>query len=118
MNLIIVGLGGALGAVVRYLLGFIKVKGNIPVMTMVINIIGSFLIGLIVALALKYDKNDSGLILFLKVGVCGGFTTFSTFSLESMNLLQSGHHLEAFIYMFLSFGLSLCAVFIGTSIVR
>ena len=80
-NCIIVGLGGFLGAVARYLIGLIPInpQNGFPVKTLLINIAGAFVIGLVVALGAKKDWNPQ-LILFLKVGICGGFTTFSNFN--------------------------------------
>ena len=105
-----VGIGGFIGAVSRYLMGLIIIKDTtFPFMTMMINIIGAFVIGLVVALASKYNL-ESRWILFLKTGVCGGFTTFSTFSLESMNLLSDGKFLMAGGYILLS--VSLCLLFV------
>ena len=80
---IIVGMGGFIGAVCRYLVGLLPVKESFvfPIKTFGINIIGCFLIGIITALALKNSALDPRWILFLKVGICGGFTTFSSFAL-------------------------------------
>ena len=74
---------------------------------------GTFCIGLIVALAAKNEKPDPYLLLFLKVGICGGFTTFSAFSLETAGLLQTGSYFLAVLYMALSVILCVAAV-IGT----
>ena len=107
-----VGIGGFIGAVSRYLMGLIIIKDTtFPFMTMMINIIGAFVIGLVVAL-------ESRWILFLKTGVCGGFTTFSTFSLESMNLLSDGKFLMAGGYILLSVSLCLLFVYLGNLCVK
>lgn len=109
-----VGLGGFIGAVSRYLLGLITIKNsNFPLMTMIINIIGAFIIGVVAALASKYNL-DSRLVLFLKTGICGGFTTFSTFSLELMDLANSGNILMAGSYALASIGFCLLFVYLGT----
>ena len=75
---IIVGMGGFIGAVCRYLVGLLPVKESFvfPIKTFGINIIGCFLIGIIAALALKNSALDPRWILFLKVGICGGFKHF------------------------------------------
>ena len=79
-----VALGGAIGSVSRFLLGKLPVKAaGFPVITLGINVVGAFCIGLIVAAVGKHSGWDPRLVLFLKVGFCGGFTTFSTFSLET-----------------------------------
>ena len=84
MNCIIVGTGGFLGAVARYLIGLIPInpQNGFPIKTLLINIIGAFVIGLVVAFGAKKDWNPQ-LILFLKVGICGGFTTFSSFAFRN-----------------------------------
>ena len=81
-----------IGAVCRYLIGLIPVNENLafPVKTFAINILGSFIIGLIAGLALKNNALNPRLVLFLKVGICGGFTTFSSFALETGDLIRAG----------------------------
>ena len=79
---------------------------------------GCFIIGLVTALALKSSNLNPRLILFLKVGICGGFTTFSTFALESSNLLKNGHAGLAALYMFLSIAIGIAFVLLAELIVR
>ena len=100
LNCIAVGLRGFLGSVCRYLAGQIPLGRDwgFPVRTLAINLIGSFLIGAVTALALKRAAPDPRLVLFLKAGVCGGFTTFSSFALETGDLLQSGRTAAALLY--------------------
>lgn len=109
LNCLTVALGGGLGAVCRYLFGLLPLKTNsgFPLATMIINLLGSFVIGLIVGFAQKNSNLYPKVIMFIKVGFCGGFTTFSTFSLESLGLFQSGSYLIAILYMTLSFVLCL-----------
>ena len=104
LNCIIVGLGGFIGAVLRYLISLIPIKNpdSFPINTFIINILGALIIGIIAFTAAKNQNLDAKLILFLKVGICGGFTTFSTFSLETANLIKSGCVLTAIIYILLS----------------
>ena len=87
-----VALGGALGAVSRYLCGMLPFlqRGIFPLPTLLINLAGAFLIGLIAQVAAQRGAQSSSAVLFLKVGLCGGFTTFSTFSAEVVFLLQQG----------------------------
>ena len=112
LNCLVVGAGGFLGSVARYLMGLI------PVPTIGINIVGSFLIGLISAYALKDSSFDPRILLFLRVGICGGFTTFSTFSLDAVDMLRTGAYLPAVLYMLLSVVFCLAATAGGQLIVR
>ena len=117
---IIVGAGGFVGAVCRYLIGMIPLKEGcaFPIKTLMINIVGSFMIGIVVALASETDFLNPRTVLFLKVGICGGFTTFSSFTLESADLIKSGKMQLAVIYTILSIILGVLAVFAGQGIVR
>lgn len=120
VNCFFVGVGGMLGAVSRYLLALlpVRVENGFPVITFLINIIGAFCIGLIIALAGKYVNVHPRMILFLKVGLCGGFTTFSTFSVEALQLIQTGKYLVSFLYMVLSVALCVTAVAVAQAIVK
>ncbi len=120
LNCFAVALGGAIGSVLRYLIGLIPVKEQFlfPIKTFAINVIGCFVIGLVTALALKSNNLNPKLVLFLKVGICGGFTTFSTFALESSNLLKDGHVGFAALYMFLSMAVGIGFVLMAELIVR
>lgn len=104
LNCLLVGLGGFIGAVMRYLVGLIPIKNpeQFPINTFVINIVGALAIGVIAFYAAKNQSLDAKLVLFLKVGICGGFTTFSTFSLETASLIKNGCLLTAVIYIILS----------------
>ena len=87
----IVGLGGFLGSVARYItVRFIDGKLNalIPYGTLAVNVIGSFLLGIIYMLVLRKTGSTDNARLFLGVGFCGGFTTFSAFALENFSLIQ------------------------------
>ena len=96
LNFIFVGLGGALGSMLRYgvtlLCATLSLSGNAA--TFGVNILGSFLIGLITGCC-----KDGSLLLLLTVGLCGGFTTFSTFSMQNVHLLQDGKIGLAAIYI-------------------
>ena len=97
MNCLAVGLGGFAGAVLRYLIGLIPTGECI-------------VIGAITVLAAKLSVPPR-MILFLKVGVCGGFTTFSTFALESSDLIRDGHMGIALCYVLLSVLVGVLAIF-------
>ena len=120
LNCLVVGLGGAAGAVARYLIGLIPVASGsaFPYKTFIINILGAFAIGLLAAYTGKYFAADSRLLLFLKVGICGGFTTFSTFALESANLFADGRSGVALAYIIGSAVLGILAVFAAGALVK
>lgn len=120
INCLFVALGGAVGSVSRYLLGLLPVKAaaGFPLTTLVINVTGAFLIGLLTALAGKHTGFDPRLMLLLKVGLCGGFTTFSTFCNETVQLMQGGRTALAALYVVLSLALGTGAVFAGQWAVR
>ena len=107
-----VALGGALGAVLRYAVSLIPVRGGFPVLTLLTNLLGALLIGFIAGAA-EISAPSPGLILFAKTGVCGGFTTFSTFSLESYTLIKAGQKGTAVLYIALSVGLCLLGIWLG-----
>ena len=109
INVLFVGLGGFVGAILRYLLGLIPVRQTpFPIITLCINMLGAFGIGLLAALCERHKINSQPLLLFLKVGLCGGV---STFSLETYDLLSSGRTAPAILYALLSVGLCLLAIF-------
>ena len=112
LNCFAVGLGGFIGAVLRYLISLIPIKNpaSFPVNTFIINVVGAFAIGCIAFAMMKNENIDSRLLLFMKVGICGGFTTFSTFALETAELIKGGSVMVALIYVVLSVVLSVLAV--------
>ena len=116
-----VALGGAIGSVARYLVGIGsgKLFGlDFPWGTLIINIAGSFLIGVLVeSFALKWDLPQAVRV-FLTIGICGGFTTFSTFSLDSYLLIDRGELWPAAAYMAGSVALSIAALFAGLQLIR
>lgn len=116
LDAIAVFLGGGLGSVARYLLTLVPWKtvgqAEFPLATFVTNVAGSFLIGLVVG-AVAAEFLPPRAALFAKTGVCGGFTTFSTFALESTGLIDKGEYLVAGANMVLSFALGVAACIAG-----
>lgn len=115
LNCICVGLGGFAGSVMRYLVGLIPIKTDsaFPYMTLIINALGAFLIGVFVSL---FDRNkiiNPHVMLLLKVGICGGFTTFSTFAYEIQDLVKGNHIGIGVLYALLSMILGVIAVTFG-----
>lgn len=111
---LLVGAGGALGAILRYLIGLLPVSpsNGFPVKTFLINIAGAFVIGAVAALAAKNAMNPK-LVTFLKVGVCGGFTTFSSFALETEQLMEKEQGGAALAYVAASIVCGTAAVFVA-----
>jgi fluoride exporter len=116
MGFIYVGCGGLAGVLARYLIllvwGPIRV-GGFPWGTFTVNLVGSFLIGIIYGLGLQKEWLTPELRLGLTTGFLGGFTTFSAFSAESMDLLVTGHTIQAFVYILASVAGGLLAGFSG-----
>ncbi|MEO6894100.1 MAG: fluoride efflux transporter CrcB [Ginsengibacter sp.] len=115
-----VGLGSFIGGISRYLITlFIQNKflSSFPYGTMFVNILGCFLIGAIYALS---DKGNVSPVwrMFLATGVMGGFTTFSSFSNETVSMLRDAEYVPAFSYVGLSIVIGLAATFAGISIIK
>ena len=119
LNCLVVALGGGIGACLRYLIGLIPLKEpfTFPVKTLFINILGCFVIGLIAAIAAKTTSLSPRTVLFIKTGLCGGFTTFSTFALETETLLKTGHIGLAILYVALSVVVGVGLAFAGELVV-
>lgn len=115
-----VGIGGFIGSVCRYLIGLIPLSpsNGFPVKTLVINVAGAFAIGLIAAAVAKNADISPRIVLLLKTGICGGFTTFSTFALEISDLIRGGSWAAAAAYMLLSLILGVAAVFAAEALMH
>ena len=114
--LITVFLGGGLGSLMRYGVQA-AMHGRIspflfPWATLSVNILGSFLIGMFYVLSARFNLSDE-MRLFLTTGLCGGFTTFSTFSHEGMTLIRQGNYGTFLLYVTLSVALGVTAAFAG-----
>jgi len=116
---LLIGLGGFLGAVMRYLLSLLPISERIgfPIVTLLINIAGAFLIGLLAGLTLKNPALDTDWMAFLRVGLCGGFTTFSSFALETTVLFGAERVGAGLLYIGLSLAFGLAAVWAGRMLV-
>lgn len=108
-------LGGGLGSVLRYLFSILiqNTKHGFPFATFLVNVLGSFLIGILLAYFQKNNIENNPLTSFLVIGFCGGFTTFSTFSKESILLFQQQQYSMFLIYVFASILICFLATFIG-----
>ena len=115
-HLLLVGLGGFIGSVARFLVSKLNLSWHflsIPMGTLTVNVLGSFIIGILVGISVKSDLISTDLRLFLMVGFCGGFTTFSSFSSENLMLMQNGQVVTVLIYTALSVLLGFLAVYLG-----
>ena len=120
-SLLAVGLGSFVGGVLRYAISVVM-RGmctqGFPWATLIVNLLGCFMIGVIFALFGKYSSANSLWCLMLTTGVCGGFTTFSAFANESLQLLQNGNLNLFVLYLVASVGFGLLFVALGYAIVK
>lgn len=114
-------IGGGVGAVARYALSkYISgvYEGLFPIATLFINVVGCFLIGIFLGILLKYGGQNEIWKALLITGFCGGFTTFSTFSLENITLIQKGEHTIMLFYTALSMILGLFFTYLGLLLMK
>ena len=118
-NILLVGAGSFVGGALRYMVSlWLKYSGGFPWATFAVNMLGCFLIGLLWGLFCRYSNVSQQLLLLLSVGFCGGFTTFSTFSKESLQLIQSGNWMYLALYLLGSIVLGFLLVAIGYQIAK
>lgn len=121
LNIALVATGGAIGSVFRYLVGVWSVRlagPNFPWGTLAVNVVGSFMIGLLVELVARRLNASMEMRLFLVTGVLGGFTTFSSFALDAASLLERGATGLSIVYVLASLIVSIAAVFAGLALSR
>ena len=119
--LLFVGIGGGVGSILRYLLQVFAgrhIPIAFPMGTFLVNFSGCFLIGIFYSLASRYTGFNPEWRLFLITGICGGFTTFSTFSYDGLMLLKQGSYLYFLLYVIGSVVLGLLATFAGAAIFK
>jgi len=117
----LVALGGSAGSVLRYLTSLWVTKQfpyTFPLGTFIVNITGCFIIGFLLGLSIFHNLQNNELKLLLTVGFCGGYTTFSTLSSESLHLLQSGNYWTLVLYITGSIVLGLTAVWGGNMLAK
>ena len=112
-NFLWVGLGGGIGSIMRFAVYVMFRSIGSPLPTLLINITGSLVIGLVIGMSIKDENFAAGWKLFLGSGICGGFTTFSAFSLENMQLLQQGKYFLCGLYIILSIIAGIAAAWLG-----
>lgn len=115
-KIIYVGIGGFIGAAIRYIVTVQSAKiinSNMPLGTLIVNVVGGFLIGVIMELSMSTDLISPNLRLFLTTGIMGGLTTFSTFSYETITLMYDGRYVLGISNVLLNVFLSLGGVVLG-----
>jgi CrcB protein len=120
-NLILVGIGSFAGGIGRYLTQLFVQKhypSSIPLGTLTANILGCFIIGIVYALSGKGNLLSPEFRLFLATGICGGYTTFSSFAYENISLLREGELFYFGLYLLLSVVICLVAVYLGMLLVK
>jgi len=120
-NILLVLAGSAVGGSARFITSLmIQSKNNtqFPIGTFIINLIGCFIIGMVYAIASRNATTGSDIKLLLATGFCGGFTTFSAFAFENLELFKSGMHLTALMYIILSVVLGILAVVFGAYLIK
>ena len=119
-EIIAVFIGGGLGSVLRFLVNKIEIvsQNNFPYSTFISNFLGCFILGLVLGYFIKNENPNSILFVFLTVGLCGGFTTFSSFSNESLQLIQNGETLTFLAYLLGSLVVGILSVYGGAIIFK
>jgi len=117
-QLLWVGLGGAFGSILRFSMGYWLRNSFFPLATLLVNIVGCFIIGIVVAASLKHQSFADNWRVFLAAGVCGGLTTFSAFSLEGMQMIQDQKILLYLAYVGGSVLFGLAATWAGYALMK
>ena len=121
LNILLVALGGALGSVGRYLVGLAGVRlggPNFPWGTLTVNVVGAFFIGLMVEMIARRFEASAELRVFIVTGVIGGFTTWSSFTLDAVALFERGEWTLSAVYLLASLVVSFVAIFAGLALGR
>lgn len=116
-SLLIVGIGGMIGSMLRYATTMLFKSHDFPFGTFIVNVIGSFVIGIIAGLAFKNSISPE-VKLFIATGLCGGFTTFSAFSMDCLQLFNEHKYGLALLYILSSFAIGLIAAFVGWTLTK
>ena len=117
-EIILVFLGGGLGSTIRFILNKLIPNDSFPFSTLIVNLIGSFLIGLIISYLIKNNMLKSDYFLLLVVGICGGLTTFSAFSLENLNMIKSNEVFNSIIYILISVSFCIILTYLGYTLMN
>ena len=119
--LLLIGIGGFTGSILRFIVQQATdryLSTTLPVGIFLVNIVGSFLIGIIFGLALEKNVLSDEMRLMLATGFCGGFTTFSAFSFDNLKLLENSEYMHAILYSGGSVILGILATFLGIALIK
>lgn len=117
-HFLLVGLGGMIGSMLRYFFALIIKPSSFPYATLAVNILGCLVIGIVIGSAAKNGSLNEHWKLFLATGICGGFTTFSAFSLECVALIEQQRYIAMLMYVAISIVVGLAATFAGIQLAK
>jgi fluoride exporter len=120
-QILLVAIGGAAGSVARHLVGFLSLRlfgPAFPFGTLIVNLVGAFVMGVFVELLARRFGASTDLRLLVATGILGGFTTFSSFALDTAVLWERGEAVSAFLYVAVTLVLGLAALFLGLGLAR
>ncbi len=120
-EILLIGFGGFIGSVARFYVSKLNLTVDflsIPIGTLAVNVLGSLLLGMLTGIAEKSILMNLELRLFLMIGLCGGFTTFSTFTGENLMLMRNGQFLAVIFYSGISIFLGFLAIYLGYIITK
>ncbi len=117
-NFLLIGIGGAAGSMLRYAFALWFRNSGFPLATFLVNIIGCFIIGAVLGLSIRNIGFEQNWRVFLAAGICGGFTTYSAFSMEMLLLLQQNKYALFAVYLCATVVLGLLTVWLGFQLLK